>query len=247
MTTLLEMRGISKAFAGVKALNDVNFTVKQGEIHALVGENGAGKSTLMKVLSGVYPHGDYDGSIVYDGEERHFRDITDSEALGIIIIHQELALIPLLSIAENIFIASPPSRFGVIDRDAVYKRSQQLLAKVGLNEAPDTLVTNIGVGKQQLVEIAKALSKEVRLLILDEPTHGIDIGSKAQVHRITIELADAGLGVLLISSDLPELLAISDRILVIAEGRLVCELSREEATQERVMTAATQDVRGLAR
>ena len=122
MTTLLEMRGISKAFAGVKALNDVNFTVRQGEIHALVGENGAGKSTLMKVLSGVYPHGDYDGSIVYDGEERQFRDINDSEALGIIIIHQELALIPLLSIAENIFIASPPSRFGVIDRDAVYKR-----------------------------------------------------------------------------------------------------------------------------
>ena len=159
MTTLLEMRGISKAFAGVKALDDVNFTVRQGEIHALVGENGAGKSTLMKVLSGVYPHGSYDGSIVYDGEERHFRDINDSEALGIIIIHQELALIPLLSIAENIFIASPPSRFGVIDRDAVYRRSQQLLAKVGLNEAPDTLVTDIGVGKQQLVEIAKALSK----------------------------------------------------------------------------------------
>ncbi|MGH6642409.1 MAG: ATP-binding cassette domain-containing protein, partial [Bradyrhizobium sp.] len=166
MTTLLDMRGISKAFAGVKALDDVNFTVRQGEIHALVGENGAGKSTLMKVLSGVYPHGSYDGSIVYDGTERHFRDINDSEALGIIIIHQELALIPLLSIAENIFIANPPSRFGVIDRDAVYQRSQQLLAKVGLGDAPDTLVTDIGVGKQQLVEIAKALSKQVRLLIL---------------------------------------------------------------------------------
>src|SRR3979490_1989461 len=116
MTTLREMRGISKAFVGVKALNDVNFTVRQGEIHALVGENGAGKSTLMKVLSGVYPHGDYEGGIVYDGQERHFRDINDSEALGIIIIHQELALIPLLSIAENIFIAGPPSRFRRIDR-----------------------------------------------------------------------------------------------------------------------------------
>src|SRR5258705_9585582 len=157
MTTLLEMRGISKAFAGVKALNDVNFTVKQGEIHALVGENGAGKSTLMKVLSGLYPQGSYDGSIVYDGEERHFRDITDSEALGIIIIHQELALIPLMSIAENIFLANPPGRFGIIDREAVHKRTRELLAKVGLNEAPDTLITNIGVGKQQLVEIAKAL------------------------------------------------------------------------------------------
>src|SRR5260370_28528744 len=143
MTTLLEMRGISKAFAGVKALNDVNFTVRQGEIHALVGENGAGKSTLMKVVSGVYSHGSYDGSIVYDGEERQFRNINDSEALGIIIIHQELALIPLLSIAENIFIASPPSRFGVIDRDAVYKRSRQVLAQVGLNSAPDNLLIHI--------------------------------------------------------------------------------------------------------
>src|SRR5207247_1858010 len=134
---------------------------RQGEIHALVGENGDGKSTLMKVLSGVDPHGDYDGSIVYNGEERHFRDINDSEALGIIIIHQELALIPLLSIAENIFIANPPSRFGMIDRDAVYRRSQLLLAKVGLNEAPDTLVTDIGVGKQQLVEMAKAVDRDL--------------------------------------------------------------------------------------
>src|SRR6478672_9319459 len=146
MTTLLEMRGISKAFAGVKALSDVNFTVRQGEIHALVGENGAGKSTLMKVLSGVYPHGDYEGSIVYEGEERHFRDINDSEALGIIIIHQELALIPLLSIAENIFMANPPSRFGVIDRDAVHRRTRDLLSQVGLREQPDTLVTDLGVG-----------------------------------------------------------------------------------------------------
>src|SRR5712664_645584 len=125
MTTLLEMRGISKAFAGVKALNDVNFTVRQGEIHALVGENGAGKSTLMKVLSGVYPHGSYDGSIVFDGEERRFRDINDSEALGIIIIHQELALIPLMSIAENIFLANPPAHFGIIDRGAVRQRTQE--------------------------------------------------------------------------------------------------------------------------
>jgi len=150
MTTLLEMRGISKAFAGVKALSDVNFSVRQGEIHALVGENGAGKSTLMKVLSGVYPSGSYDGSIVYDGEERHFRDINDSEALGIIIIHQELALIPLLSIAENIFIAAAVA----VRRDRPRRGLQTLAAAAGesgLNEAPDTLVTNIGIGKQQLV------------------------------------------------------------------------------------------------
>src|SRR5256884_5518564 len=163
MTTLLEMRGISKAFAGVKALNDVNFTVRQGQIHALVGENGAGKSTLMKVLSGVYPAGSYDGSIVFDGEERRFRDINDSEALGIIIIHQELALIPLMSIAENIFLSHPPARFGVIDRNKVYRRTSELLAQVGLRELPDALITDLGIGKQQLVEIAKALSKRVRL------------------------------------------------------------------------------------
>src|SRR3954468_15444690 len=221
MATLLEMRGISKAFAGVKALDDVNFTVRQGEIHALGGENGAGKSTLMKVLSGVYPHGSFDGSIVYDGEERHFRDINDSEALGIIIIHQELALIPLLSIAENIFIAKPPSRFGVVDRDAVYKRSQQLLAKVGLNEAPDTLVTNIGVGKQQLVEIAKALSKEVRLLILDEPTASLNESDSAALLDLLLEFKSQSMSAILISHKLNEVARVADRITVLRDGRTV--------------------------
>src|SRR5712664_1911536 len=233
MTTLLEMRGISKAFAGVKALNDVNFTVRQGEIHALVGENGAGKSTLMKVLSGVYPSGSYDGSIVYDGEERHFRDINDSEALGIIIIHQELALIPLLSIAENIFIAGPPSRFGVIDRDAVYKRSQQLLAKVGLNEAPDTLVTNIGIGKQQLVEIAKALSKQVRLLILDEPTASLNESDSAALLDLLLEFRAQGMSAILISHKLNEVARVADRITVLRDGRTVDGIDcRTEPVQE---------------
>ncbi|MBV8576077.1 MAG: ATP-binding cassette domain-containing protein, partial [Acetobacteraceae bacterium] len=162
MTAMLEMRRVSKSFAGVQALRDVNFSVEAGELHALVGENGAGKSTLMKVLSGVYPYGSYDGTITFDGEERRFRDVNDSEALGIIIIHQELALIPLMSIAENIFLSHPPARFGVIDRDAVFQRTRELLAQVGLREQPDTLVTDLGIGKQQLVEIAKALSKRVR-------------------------------------------------------------------------------------
>jgi len=232
MATLLEMRGISKAFAGVKALDDVNFTVRQGEIHALVGENGAGKSTLMKVLSGVYPHGDYDGSIVYDGEERHFRDINDSEALGIIIIHQELALIPLLSIAENIFIANPPSRFGVIDRDAVYRRSQQLLAKVGLAEAPDTLVTDIGVGKQQLVEIAKALSKEVRLLILDEPTASLNESDSAALLDLLLEFRSHGMSAVLISHKLNEVARVADRITVLRDGRTVDTLDCEAGAVE---------------
>src|SRR3954462_9751374 len=215
------MRGISKAFAGVKALDHVNFTVRQGEIHALVGENGAGKSTLMKVLSGVYPSGDYAGAVIYDGEERQFRDINDSEALGIIIIHQELALIPQLSIAENIFIAGPPSRFGVIDRDAVYKRSQQLLAKVGLNEAPDTLVTNIGVGKQQLVEIAKALSKEVRLLILDEPTAALNDEDSAHLLDLLRGLRDQGITCVIISHKLNEVLAIADTVTILRDGKTV--------------------------
>src|SRR5207237_1827250 len=154
MTAMLEMRNVSKSFAGVQALRDVNFSVEAGQIHALVGENGAGKSTLMKVLSGVYPHGSYEGTIVFDGEERRFRDINDSEELGIIIIHQELALIPLMSIAENIFLSHPPSKLGVIDRTSAYRRTRELLAQVGLKESPDTLITDLGVGKQQLVEIA---------------------------------------------------------------------------------------------
>src|SRR3954463_8649897 len=222
------MHGISKAFAGVKALDEVNFTVRQGEIHALVGENGAGKSTLMQVLSGVHPSGSYGGSIVYDGEERHFRDINDSEALGIIIIHQELALIPLLSIAENIFIASPPSRFGIIDRDAVYRRSQQLLAKVGLKEAPDTLVTELGVGKQQLVEIAKALSKQVRLLILDEPTASLNESDSAALLDLLLEFRSQGMSAILISHKLNEVARVADRITVLRDGRTVDTLDGKD-------------------
>jgi len=160
MNAILEMRGISKSFPGVKALRDVNLVVKPGEIHAICGENGAGKSTLMKVLSGVYPYGSYEGEIVYKGEERRFANISGSEHVGIIIIHQELALVPLLSIAENIFLGNEPAKFGVIDWDVAFSRTRELLAKVGLRESPNALITNLGVGKQQLVEIAKALAKK---------------------------------------------------------------------------------------
>ena len=166
MTDLLEMQGISKTFPGVKALDDVSLTVAQGEIHAICGENGAGKSTLMKVLSGVYPTGSYDGRIVFDGQPVDFRTIRDSEDRGIIIIHQELALVPLLTIAENIFLGNERATRGVIDWPETYRQTEALLAKVGLRETPGTIVDTLGVGKQQLVEIAKALSKNVRLLIL---------------------------------------------------------------------------------
>jgi putative multiple sugar transport system ATP-binding protein len=237
MTLLLEMRGISKAFAGVKALDGVDLTVRRGEIHALVGENGAGKSTLMKVLSGVYPHGGHDGSIHYEGKERQFRDINDSEALGIIIIHQELALIPRLSIAENIFIANPPSRFGVIDRDAVHERSRDLLAKVGLRESPETLVMDIGLGKQQLVEIAKALSKQARLLILDEPTASLNESDSAALLDLLLELRAQGMSAILISHKLGEVARVADRITVLRDGRTVETLDRATGPfeQERII------------
>ncbi len=218
---ILEMRGISKSFGAVRALSDVSFTVQEGEIHALVGENGAGKSTLMKVLSGVYPHGSYEGSILFGGEERHFRDINDSEKLGIIIIHQELALIPLMSIAENIFLTNPPAHRGVIDRSERHKRTQALLAKVGLTEQPDTLITNIGVGKQQLVEIAKALSKDVRLLILDEPTASLNETDSAALLELLKEFRRNGITSIMISHKLNEITEIADRITVLRDGRTV--------------------------
>jgi len=221
---ILEMRGISKSFGVVKALSDVNFTVMPGEIHAFVGENGAGKSTLMKVLSGVYPHGSYEGSIFFDGEERQFRDINDSEALGIVIIHQELALVPLMSIAENIFLVNPPGSFGVIDRGAVHQRTRALLQKVGLTESPDTLVTDIGVGKQQLVEIAKALSKRVRLLILDEPTASLNENDSAALLALLKEFRAQGITSILISHKLNEIREVADKITVLRDGRTVATL-----------------------
>jgi putative multiple sugar transport system ATP-binding protein len=237
MTAMLEMRSVSKSFAGVQALRDVNFTVEAGQIHALVGENGAGKSTLMKVLSGVYPHGDYEGSIIYEGEERRFRDINDSEALGIIIIHQELALIPLMSIAENIFLSHPPARLGVIDRDTVYRRTGELLAQVGLRESPDTLVTDLGIGKQQLVEIAKALSKRVRLLILDEPTASLNENDSAALLDRLVTFRQHGIASILISHKLNEVARVADRITVLRDGRTVDSIDcrSEQVEEDRII------------
>ena len=175
--TILTMENITKTFGPVKALTDVNLSVDRGEIHAICGENGAGKSTLMNVLSGVYPYGSYSGKITFDGKECKYHTINDSEADGIVIIHQELALSPFLSIAENIFIGNEQAKGGVIDWDKTRAEAKKLLDRVGLPEDPDTRVMDIGVGKQQLVEIAKALSKDVKLLILDEPTNHLDVGS----------------------------------------------------------------------
>jgi putative multiple sugar transport system ATP-binding protein len=221
MQPVLEMRGISKTFPGVRALNDVNLSIAPAEIHALVGENGAGKSTLIKVLSGVYPHGSYEGEITYEGQPGRFRDISDSERLGIVIIHQELALVPFLSIAENIFLGNEPARFGIIDQDRVYARSRELLAMVGLAENPDTLVTHLGVGKQQLVEIAKALSKKVKLLILDEPTASLSETDSEALLQLLRSFKAKGIASILISHKLNEISKVADRITVLRDGTTV--------------------------
>ncbi len=219
--TILEMRSITKEFPGVKALADVSLTVSAGEIHAICGENGAGKSTLMKVLSGVYPHGDYQGSIVFQGEEVRFRDIRSSEAAGIVIIHQELALIPELSIAENIFLGNEPTRFGVIDWDQINSSTLELMARVGLSEDPTTKIKDIGVGKQQLVEIAKALSKSVKLLILDEPTAALNESDSQHLLDLMAGLRAKGITCIMISHKLNEIEQIADSITIIRDGRTI--------------------------
>ena len=221
MTPILEMRGITKTFPGVIALRDVNLSVREGEIHAICGENGAGKSTLMKVLSGVYPHGSYEGQIVFQGQERRFSRIADSEHLGIIIIHQELALVPLLSIAENIFLGNEPARMGIIDWSVAFNRTRELLSKVGLKESPNALITNLGIGKQQLVEIAKALAKKVKLLILDEPTASLNETDSDALLRLLVEFKAQGITSIIISHKLNELAKVADHITVLRDGATV--------------------------
>ena len=237
MDAILEMRGITKTFPGVNALDNVNLTVKAGEIHALVGENGAGKSTLMKVLSGVYPHGSYSGEIYFEGQERRFKDIADSEKLGIIIIHQELALVPLLSIAENIFLGNEQAEYGVIDWSASFARTKELLKMVGLKESPETLVTNLGVGKQQLVEIAKALSKKVKLLILDEPTASLNESDSDALLKLLLQFKAQGISSILISHKLNEISKVADSITVLRDGHTVETLDchAQEISEDRII------------
>jgi putative multiple sugar transport system ATP-binding protein len=234
---ILEMRGIRKTFPGVVALDNVNLKVRAGEIHAVVGENGAGKSTLMKVLSGVYPHGSYAGEIHFQGRERYFKGISDSEKLGIIIIHQELALVPLLSITENIFLGNEQARHGIIDWALSYRKTQELLRKVGLNESPDTLVTNLGVGKQQLIEIAKALSKQVKLLILDEPTASLNESDSDALLALLLELKAQGIACILISHKLNEISKVADSITILRDGATVESLDcrAETVSEDRII------------
>jgi putative multiple sugar transport system ATP-binding protein len=235
-TNILEMRGITKTFPGVKALANVNLEVERGEVHAICGENGAGKSTLMKVLSGVYPHGTYDGDIVFENETVEFRDLTDSEAKGIVIIHQELALSPYLSIAENIFLNNEQKgRGGLIDWNKTNFEASKLLARVGLRENPTTKIMDIGVGKQQLVEIAKALSKEVKLLILDEPTAALNDEDSDHLLDLILHLKGQGITSIIISHKLNEIKKVADSVTVIRDGKTIETIAKQDVTEDRII------------
>jgi putative multiple sugar transport system ATP-binding protein len=234
---ILEMHSITKTFPGVKALQDVNLNVTRGEIHAICGETGAGKSTLMKVLSGVYPHGTYDGEIRFEGETVEFGSINDSEAKGIVIIHQELALVPYLSVAENIFLGNERERRGFIDWNQANSEAAALLARVGLDENPVTPIGQLGVGKQQLVEIAKALSKEVKLLILDEPTAALNDSDSEHLLGLLRQLKAQGITSIMISHKLNEIAEIADSTTIIRDGRTIetLDMVADEVTQERII------------
>ncbi|MBO4846694.1 MAG: sugar ABC transporter ATP-binding protein [Lachnospiraceae bacterium] len=218
---LLEMKNITKTFPGVKALDNVNFQVEEGEIHALVGENGAGKSTLMNVLSGIYPYGSYEGDIVYNGEVCQFQKITDSEAKGIVIIHQELALVPQMSIGENMFLGNERGKKNAINWNETYGEADKYLKMVGLSESSRVLIKDIGTGKQQLVEIAKALAKNAKLLILDEPTSSLNETDSRALLDLMLEFKKKGMTMIIITHKLNEVVYVADKITVVRDGSTV--------------------------
>lgn len=234
---LLEMRNITKTFPGVKALDNVNLKVEKGEIHALVGENGAGKSTLMNVLSGTYPYGSYEGDIIYDGEVCKFNKIKDSEAKGIVIIHQELALIPYMTIGENMFLGNERGSKFAIDWDETHGMAGKYLKTVGLKESSDVLIKDIGVGKQQLVEIAKALAKNARLLILDEPTSSLNEDDSKALLDLLLRFKEEGLTSIIISHKLNEVAYVADHITVIRDGATIETLDKkkDDITETRII------------
>ncbi|MFJ4711871.1 multiple monosaccharide ABC transporter ATP-binding protein [Streptomyces sp. NPDC088785] len=235
---VLEMRSIVKTFPGVKALSDVSLSVRAGEVHAICGENGAGKSTLMKVLSGVHPHGSYAGEILFEGRSCAFKDINASEKRGIVIIHQELALVPYLSIAENMFLGNEHATRGLIDWHETLGHATRQLRRVGLDENPNTTVADIGVGKQQLVEIAKALSKEVKLLILDEPTAALNDEDSGKLLDLILELKKQGITSIIISHKLNEIRRVADSVTILRDGRTVetLDVKAPETTEDRIIS-----------
>ncbi|MBN2444674.1 MAG: sugar ABC transporter ATP-binding protein [Spirochaetales bacterium] len=218
---ILDVQNLTKTFPGVKALENVNFKVKKGEIHCLCGENGAGKSTLMNVISGVYPHGSYEGSVFFHGKETKYKSVKDSETDNIGILHQELALSPYLSIYENIFLGHTKTRFGIINWSKLIVDSKPYIKRVGLNEDPDTIVSKLGVGKQQLIELARALSKKVELLILDEPTSSLNDNESEDLLKLILDLKREGITCIMISHKLNEILEIADTITILRDGKTI--------------------------
>lgn len=234
---ILEMKNITKLFPGVRALDKVNLQVKEGEIHALVGENGAGKSTLMNVLSGVHPYGSYEGEIFFNNEECKFKTIKDSEEKGIAIIHQELALIPYLSIGENIFLGNERGKHLSLDWEETYSKADELLETVGLDESSRTQIKDIGIGKQQMVEIAKALAKNVKLLILDEPTASLNEQDSQKLLNLLLEFQKEGLTSIIISHKLNEISYVADSITIIRDGSTIETLdnSKEKVDEDIII------------
>ena len=234
--TILEMANITKEFPGVKALDDVTFKVEEGQILFLVGENGAGKSTLMKVLSGVWPYGSYTGQVIIDGEVQQYKTIKDSEKAGLAIIYQELALIPELSVYENIYLGHEiKNANGTINWNETIVQAKKQLERVGLDVDPSTKVKDLGTGKQQLIEIAKALSKNVRILILDEPTSSLNEDDSENLLNLILELKKQGVTCIMISHKLKEVLAIADKVTVLRDGKTVASLDKSELSEEVII------------
>ena len=234
---ILEMKNITKTFPGVKALDNVNLQVEEGEIHALVGENGAGKSTLMNVLSGIYPYGTYEGDIIYNGELCKFQKIKDSESKGIVIIHQELALVPQMSIGENMFLGNERGKKNAINWNETYGEADKYLKMVGLSESSRVLIKDIGTGKQQLVEIAKALAKHAKLLILDEPTSSLNETDSRALLDLMLEFKKQGMTMIIISHKLNEVVYVADKITVVRDGSTVetMDCHTQEIDEDRII------------
>src|SRR5437588_4606468 len=235
LPSLLEMKSITKTFPGVRALDGVNFDLCQGEIHALVGENGAGKSTLIKILAGVYPHPEYGGEVFLEGSARHFASVRDSEQAGIAVIYQELSLVKDLSVAENIFLGREPRRFGIINWEELYSRAQKLLNDLHLTIDSSSPVLNLGIGQQQLVEIAKALSQNARIVVLDEPTAALTDAEVETLFGILSDLRARGVAMIYISHKLDEVFHLSDRITVLRDGKTIDTTPTSETDEPRVI------------
>ncbi len=236
MHPILEMKNITKEFTGVKALDDVNLDLFEGEFHSLVGENGAGKSTLMKVLSGVYPYGTYEGEILVNGKERRFTTIREAEEAGIAIIFQELSLVKELTVGENIFLGREPAKFGIINWSEIYQKSAKLLKELNLNINPKTQVGNLGIGQQQLVEIAKALSQNAKILVLDEPTAALTESEVEILFDIVRDLKKRDVGMIYISHKLDEVFAMSDRVTVLRDGNTVATENALALDKDKVIS-----------